>query len=262
MLVCYPSCKKNKNLLISSIESFQRHNPKITFAIFNNNEFSKSDLKDIKKHCQKLLVFDISFWMDIFKDCQAMYFQHNAYIRFLMPRVFQKFNKRVSQIIYCDEDCYCIGSINKFWRYPFKSDILGVVDPSDLRIGRNDVLRVPRIKNERFVGINRKNYINSGLLKMKTRFDIREALKAINMNIILFCAGIDMLHDQTIVNELSHDIIFLRVPKSSNLKHIISRLSKIMLENFGLCHTYFFKNNLKAINRELSKQRLQRINTT
>ena len=178
-----------------------------------------------------------------------------------MPRVLRKFDKRVSQIIYCDEDCYCVGSIKKFWRFPFENDILGVVDPSDLRICRKNLLRVPRIKNERFVRINRKNYINSGLLKMKTRFDIREALKAINMNIILSCAGIDMLHDQTIVNELSHDIIFLKVPKSSNLKHIISRLSKIMLENFGLCNIYFFKNNLKAINREFSKQRLQRINT-
>ena len=68
-IICYPSCKKCKNLLISSIDSIEKNNDDIIFCIFNNKinhfykdrtektneyEYNKDDIKDIKKHCKRL----------------------------------------------------------------------------------------------------------------------------------------------------------------------------------------------------------------
>ena len=253
MLVCYPSCKKNKNLLISSIESFQRHNPKITFAIFNNNEYSKSDLKDIKKHCQKLLVFDISFWMDIFRDCQTLHSQRNCYIRLLMPRVFQKFDKRVSQIIYCDEDCYCIGHIDKFWRYYFKNDVIGFKDAYNISF-ENGILTVPRCHSyEGLLITSESPYINSGLLKFKTSFDIRYLLSSMNFYIVSHCCGISALHDQTLINTLEHNMIDFEIDhKNNSNRYVILTIAK-QFEHFNIAHTYGYRNDMKRFTKEMHK---------
>lgn len=247
MLVCYPSCKKCKNLLISSIDSIIKHNPNTTIAIFNNNEYSKEDLREIRKHCQKLLVFDISLWMDIFTDCQTLHSQHNCYIRFLMPRVFQRFDKRIFQFIYCDEDCYCIGSIEKFWRYPFESDIVGIIDRA-YGISIKDVEWFTKIHHfEEILSGTPKPYINAGLLKFKTSFDITSMIIPIYrliicnvMNIFLFC-------DQTLIHMIDHDTINIELSKANDINISTIIVIEQSFKMFNIAHTYEYKNNIEKI---------------
>ena len=253
MLICYPSCKKCKNLLISSIDSIQRHNTSVIFAIFNNNEFSKSDLKDIKKHCQKLLVFDISLWMDIFKDCETLHEQHNCYIRLLMPRVFQKFDKRILQIIYCDEDCFCVGSIEKFWKYPFESDVVGFKDISDVQSKNKNLWQHYGHTKEHFLVTLKKPYMNSGLLKFKTSFDIRSLIMPINRYNLLHMLGFNALHDQTLLNMIDYDIIPINIASTLDFTRYFNRFILSMFKAYNIAHTYIYKNNMEPLWRHRKK---------
>ena len=253
MLICYPSCKKCKNLLISSIDSIRKYNPSAIFAIFNNNEYSKEDLKDIKKHCQKLLVFDISLWMDIFKDCEMLHSQRNCYIRLLMPRVFQKFDKRIPQIIYCDEDCYCIGSIEKFWKYPFESDVVGFKDISDVKTKHKNLWQRNGHTKEHFLVTLKKPYMNSGLLKFKTSFDIRTLIMPINRYNMLHTIGFKALHDQTLLNMIDYDIIPLYFTPTHDLTRYSNRFILSMFKTYNIAHTYGYKNNMEPLWRHRKK---------
>ena len=254
MLICYPSCKKCKNLLISSIDSIIKHNPNTTIAIFNNNEYSKEDLRDIRKHCQKLLVFDISLWMDIFKDCETLHGNHNTYTRLLMPRVFQKFDKRISQIIYCDEDCCCVGSLEKFWRLSFKSDIIGIINMMDNVnvIWNNNTF----IKGRRFENIlagSSRTYINAGLLKFKTSFDIASMIIPINSLIICTVIDLYLYHDQSLIHMVEHDSIIIESLNKTNIFISTLIIIKKSFEMFNIAHTYGYKNNIEKILRDIKK---------
>lgn len=253
MLVCYPSCKKCKNLLISSIDSIIKYNPNITITIFNNNEYSKEDLKDIHKHCSKLLVINISLWMDIFNDCQKLQGQINCYIRLLMSRVFQKFDKRISQFIYCDEDCYCIGSLEKFWKLPFKTNIVGITDVTHGIITKNTDWFVKIRYFENLLVEFPRPYINSGLLKFKTTFDITSMIIPINCLIIFTIMNIPLLHDQTLIHIVDHDTIDIDLSKADNLFISSLMTAKNSFEMFNIAHTYGHKNNIEKLLIDIEK---------
>lgn len=237
MIICYPSCKKCKHLLIQSIESIQKYNKSIEFYIFNNNEYSKTDLIEIRKYCSNLTVVDISVWMDIFDECLPLHNQTNCYIRLLMSRFFQLHRPEVTRFMYCDEDVLCCGDISKFYNMNFSSNVLGIIDISfDKSL----------------------NYINSGLLIIKTTLQLTDYLQALNMLKVLDITHHNDLpyiayHDQYALNTVEHDcIIMTDVPHTDCPMKNMYYLVDGMLAKLNIAHTYGYKNDVN--NEQLRNQ--------
>ena len=230
MIVCYPSCKKCKHLLIQSIESVQQHNQDVEFYIFNNNEYSKEDLIEIRKYCSNLTVVDISAWMDVFDECLPLHGQMNTYTRLLMPRYFQLHRPDVTRFMYCDEDVLCCGDISKFYNMDFDSNVLGVIG----------------ITCDKSL-----NYINAGLLIIKTRLQLPDYLPALNMLKVLDVthhndAPYIAYHDQYALNTVEHDcIIMTDVPRTNCPMKNMYYLVDGMLAKLNIAHTYSYKNDVK-----------------
>lgn len=125
MIVCYQSCKCCLELIKLSIESIEQNNENVIFFIFNNKithffedeskevledgtvkikkiprterkdeyEYSKDDIKEIRKLCKRLIIVNNDKWMDIFDECPTKKAQTNTFSRLLFSRFFQKLNK-------------------------------------------------------------------------------------------------------------------------------------------------------------------------
>lgn len=230
MIICYPSCKKCKHLLIQSIESIQQHNKDAEFYIFNNNEYNKEDLVEIKQHCNNLTVVDISAWMDIFDECLPLHGQTNCYIRLLMPRFFQLHRPEVSRFMYCDEDCLCCGDISKFYNMDFDSNVLGIIGMACDK------------------GLN---YINDGLLIIKTALQLTDYLPALNMLKVINIThhnGLPSIayHDQYALNTVEHDCIIMNdIPRTDCPMKNMYYLVDGMFAKLNIAHTYMYKNDVK-----------------
>ena len=279
-LVCYPSCKKCKNILIKSIDSIEKNNEDIIFIIFNNKinhfygfmtektdeyEYSKEDLIEIHKHCKNLLIINIDKWMDIFDEVKPLKNQTNTYARLLYSRVFQKLInvyeshedgslKEINQIenntknniikdvievlqekqkfIYCDEDVYCNGNIDKFWNLEFDENILGFIEDETYKLYKQNIIQS--------LYYNEKYFICTGLLLFKYCFDITKSIKLINILIIEKIFNNIYLHDQFIVNSLNPHKILLNTENINfkNSYYLFRYICKKQLFIYNICHYY------------------------
>ena len=255
--ICFPCCRKAFDVLLIGIKSFSDNNSNVNFVIFNNNELTRKDFEIIEKALQgknKLLVVDISPWMNIFKDCLPLKSQLNNYIRLLMPLFFQKYLPNVDRFMYCDEDCYCVGKIDKLYNIDFDKDIAGFIDIVSSR-NENNVSVLDLID---FKYIPERNYINTGLLMFKTSFDIKKIIKELNMSItyngVLVPSDIKTLtHDQFVLNLYPHSIIPLTISNENRILHnnktkgeeIITQCFK----DYNCAHTYAWKNNVQLMRK-------------
>lgn len=257
MIVCYPSCRKCKQLLLNSIDSIEKNNKDVTYFIFNNKisyfkknktiktdeyEYSIDDLKEIKQHCKRLVVVNIDKWMDIFDNYLPLHEQTNTYMRLLIPRFFQKYDTRIVKFIYSDEDVLSIGKINKFWNIPFNTDILGISDVSS-----NHICHVTIHSNEsKYYKIPKTNYINAGLLLFKNKFNIMKSLNYLNSLSLDNLMDISICHDQTIINTYPKTIIKYPILDYSYLVYNVLKL-------FNIAHIYY-KIDLKTLIDILQKE--------
>lgn len=260
--ICYPSCKKLKNMLITSIKSFLKNNDVINIFIFNNKEYDEEDIKDIHKAFKnypksQLFIVDISPWMKIFKECRPLKGQINCHIRLLMPMVFKKMFPKVKKILYCDEDCYCVGPITKLMNFKMGTNHYG---ERYLLAGFLDRVcysydAIDNYHDALFVYDN-NSYICSGMMLMSTDFTIRnkKVIKAINLDIILnyINKNLPLLHDQFIINIFDlHTVIPVHLP----LEQLADRhwrdtwkiLVKQTLLEYNVAHDFEYKNNEKEM---------------
>lgn len=249
--ICFPSCKKLFNVLLLAVESFNKYNDNLNILIFNNNELDNNDinkLRNIINDENKLYIINISPWMDIFKDCKPLKGQLNNYIRLLMPLVFQRYFPYVNRFMYCDEDCYCVGCINKLYYIDFKYDVAGFVDLIPIRNDKFD-LEYDQLD---YKFIDKNKYINSGLLMFKTSFDIKKLVKYLNMSIIFkLLIGADstkLCHDQFILNLYPHTKLPLNINDEYKqfYKNDVygSEIIKQCFDNYNVAHTYSIKNDV------------------
>lgn len=256
--ICYPSCKKCKDILMTSIKSFLKNNKNINIFIFNNNEYDYQDIKDIHELFNnytdsKLFIVDISPWMDIFKECKPLKGQTNCYIRLLMPLVFKKMFPNVKKILYCDEDVYCVGPIDRLMNFNLGKDIFG---KKYLLAGFLDrvVYSYDAVFNyfDPFCVYDNKGYICSGLMLMSTDFtvDDERVIKAINVNIVLnyLDRKIQLLHDQFVINIFDmHKVIPIKINvedvSDRHWKHTWKIICKQILNEYNIVHNYEYKNN-------------------
>ena len=252
--VCFPSCKKLLNVLLLAIESFTKHNTNLNILVFNNNELDNNDVNKIKANIHgnnKLYIIDISPWMDIFKDCKPLKGQLNNYIRLLMPLVFRCYFPGVNRFMYCDEDCYCIGRIDKLYNVKLKHEYGGFVDLIPIR---NDKFKLNYDQLD-YNFVNKNDYINSGLLLFKTSFDLKRLVKYLNMSIIfkllIGSESTKLCHDQFVLNLYPHDKIPLKI--NNEYKHRYSNdvygseLIKQCFDSYNVAHTYSLKNDVNKM---------------
>lgn len=92
------------------------------------------------------------------------YFTLTIYFRLFIPEMFKEFDKG----IYIDSDIIVTGDISKLYNLDLKDNIIGACTD-------NSIQDVPELVNyiENAVGVNRKEYINSGVLLMNLK-EMRE----------------------------------------------------------------------------------------
>ena len=252
--VCFPSCKKLLNVLLLAIDSFTKHNNNLYILVFNNNELDNNDVNKILANIHgnnKLYIINVSPWMDIFKDCKPLKGQLNNYIRLLMPLVFRCYFPNVNKFMYCDEDCYCVGSIDKLYNIKLKHDYGGFVDLIPIR---NEKFKLAYDQLD-YKFVNKNDYINSGLLMFKTSFDIKRLVKYLNMSIIFkLLIGPDstkLCHDQFVLNLYPHDKLPLKINKAYKQRYANdiygSELIKQCFEDYNVAHTYSLKNDVNKM---------------
>ena len=206
--------------------------------------------------------------MDIFDEVLPLKTQTNAYIRLLMSRVFQKLMKAYKsenlesnvkdnsnenillnlikilkdkqKFIYCDEDVYCNGNIDKFWNLEFDENVLGFIDRGICCF-------------DSIIFIH-NNYINTGIQQYKILFNILDYIKQINIAIISNNINIYLCHDQFIINHKKHHTIKIDIElykkhtkNKPNYKLNTLKCIKYQLENYNIYHTYEYKNDIIKI---------------
>ena len=252
--VCFPSCKKLLNVLLLAIDSFTKHNNNLYILVFNNNELDNDDVNKILANMHgnnKLYIINVSPWMDIFKDCKPLKGQLNNYIRLLMPLVFRCYFPNVHRFMYCDEDCYCIGRIDKLYNIRLTHDYGGFVDLIPIR---NEKFKLPYDQLD-YKFVNKNDYINSGLLMFKTSFDIKRLVKYLNMSIVFkLLIGPDstkLCHDQFVLNLYPHDKLPLKINKAYKQRYANdvygSELIKQCFDDYNIAHTYSLKNDVNKM---------------
>lgn len=85
------------------------------------------------------------------------YFTLTIYFRLFIPEMFKEYNKG----IYIDSDVVVIGDISELYNVNLESNVIGACND-------NSVVNVPELARymENAVGVNRYEYINSGVLLM------------------------------------------------------------------------------------------------
>ena len=249
-------------MLIKSINSIKKYNKNIKFFIFNNKrsywendkkidteemEYRKGDINEIADKCDirnSLTVVNISSLMFMFDDSRKLKNQTNAYIRLLMPFFLKQFGSNIDRFLYCDEDVLCTGDLTKLYDIDFSNDFAGF---------RNTSI------NEKFIKFHpQRNHINSGILMMKTTFNIFDNVKFINALNIASILKMYPLHDQFIINlygvdeiKLPHEPISEDYMTNAHIRQIYS------MKLYNIFHTDDFKNNediIKKVHEELIKQ--------
>ena len=281
MIVCYQSCKCCLELIKLSIESIEKNNENVIFFIFNNKityfhenqsierkkeyEYSKEDIKEIKKLCKRLIIVNNNKWMDIFDECPTKKEQTNTFSRLLFSRFFQKLNnneqlkikineylskedkmnsskedkiKNITKYIYCDEDVICDGPIDTFWNLSFDHNFFKGFRNSFAKRNVTPLFRM-------------KPLINDGLQLVNSDFRINdpEYIKLINVQIICKVIGKVVCRTQALTNWYGIDDIVLTTKDFDSL-HESARIRQLLcLKYYHICHTDGNKNNLPVMRR-------------
>ena len=181
--------------------------------------------------------------MDVFDSCVKLKGQTNNYLRMLMPRFFKLYRPEIEQFIYCDEDCFCKGRIDNFWNLRFESDVIGFLDQSRCK-------RSFENHRDSFLLRRLEGYICSGLMKMKTSFNILKYSKVMNVSACIAVFEKYVSCDQLLFNMLEHDCIHPSFnPRSSS--GLLASLSVVLncLTYFNITHITDFKHNFQKYER-------------
>lgn len=243
MIICFPFCRKLIGMLKTCIKSIVQYNPEVEiFVFFQQPELSQNSAKDLLK-IHKIIFVDFTNWMDVFDNCVKLKGQTNNYLRMLMPRFFKLYRPEIEQFIYCDEDCFCKGRIDNFWNLKFESDVIGFLDQSRCK-------RSFENHRDSFLLRRLEGYICSGLMKMKTSFNILKYSKVMNVSACLAVFEKYVSCDQLLFNMLEHDCIHPSFnPRSSS--GLLASLSVVLncLTYFNITHITDFKHNFKKYER-------------
>ena len=274
MLICYPSCKKCKNILIKSIDSIEKNNEDIIFIIFNNKinhfyeymtektdeyEYSKEDLIEIHKHCKNLLIINIDKWMDIFDEVKPLKNQTNTYARLLYSRVFQKLiNVYESHEDGSHEDGTLkeINRIENNTKNNIIKDVIEVLQEKqkfiysdedvycngnidkfwNLEFDENILGFIDRniYGNDKYYFL-REQYMNAGLLQFKLLFNILDGIKLINILIIEKIFNNIYFHDQIVLNFYSKYLIDCYTRKTVDVWIVSTSITYNQLKLFNIC---------------------------
>jgi len=254
--ICYPGCIKLRDLLYTSMSSIIQQNKKVNFYIFNNNEYDDVSVnllnEDLQKHndiykCEyTITIIDISPWISIFEDLKTLHSSLNCYARLLIPRVFQLYFPNVKRVIYLDEDTLCLGSLQKLYRYKFSKDFAACID-------WNKYLSKKDMTNKDITNkwLSKNDYICSGILLIKTNFDIlnKRFIKVINLYKIISLYNLPVkTHDQFILNMYKTDIISdlrenVNKDDTKTENDIYAILSNHYLKEFNIIHDWKYKLN-------------------
>ena len=181
--------------------------------------------------------------MDVFDSCVKLKGQTNNYLRMLMPRFFKLYRPEIEQFIYCDEDCFCKGRIDDFWNLKFESDVIGFLDQSRCK-------RSFENHRDSFLLRRLEGYICSGLMKMKTSFNILKYSKVMNVSACIAVFEKYVSCDQLLFNMVEHDCIHPSFnPRSSS--GLQASLSVVLncLTYFNITHITDFKHNFQKYER-------------
>ena len=243
MIICFPFCRKLIGMLKTCIKSIVQYNPEVEiFVFFQQPELSQNLAKSLLK-IHKIIFVDFTNWMDVFDSCVKLKGQTNNYLRMLMPRFFKLYRPEIEQFIYCDEDCFCKGRIDNFWNLKFESDVIGFLDQSRCK-------RSFENHRDSFLLRRLEGYICSGLMKMKTSFNILKYSKVMNVSACIAVFEKYVSCDQLLFNMLEHDCIHPSFnPRSSS--GLLASLSVVLncLTYFNITHITDFKHNFKKYER-------------
>ena len=243
MIICFPFCRKLIGMLKTCIKSIVQYNPEVEiFVFFQQPELSQNSAKDLLK-IHKIIFVDFTNWMDVFDSCVKLKGQTNNYLRMLMPRFFKLYRPEIEQFIYCDEDCFCKGRIDDFWNLKFESDVIGFLDQSRCK-------RSFENHRDSFLLRRLEGYICSGLMKMKTSFNILKYSKVMNVSACIAVFEKYVSCDQLLFNMLEHDCIHPSFnPRSSS--GLLASLSVVLncLVHFNITHITDFKHNFQKYER-------------
>lgn len=243
MIICFPFCRKLIGMLKTCIKSIVQYNPEVEiFVFFQQPELSQNSAKDLLK-IHKIIFVDFTNWMDVFDSCVKLKGQTNNYLRMLMPRFFKLYRPEIEQFIYCDEDCFCKGKIDDFWNLRFESDVIGFLDQSRCK-------RSFENHRDSFLLRRLEGYICSGLMKMKTSFNILKYSKVMNVSACIAVFEKYVSCDQLLFNMLEHDCIHPSFnPRSSS--GLQASLSVVLncLTYFNITHITDFKHNFQKYER-------------
>lgn len=319
-IVCYQSCKCCLELIKLSIESIEQNNKNIIFFIFNNKithfyedsfedsfkesfedepkiqrterkdeyEYSKEDIKEIKKLCKRLIIVNNDKWMDIFDECPTKKAQTNTFSRLLFSRFFQKLNNneqlktKINEYLLNDslknETSEDVQNENSL-----KNDELNLLNKNDekcLRIDKidkyiycdEDVICDGPVDNfwnltfdhnffkgfrNSFANRNKvplfrmKPLINDGLQLVNSSFRINdpEYIKLLNVQIICKIIKKVVCRTQALTNWYGIDDIVLTTKEFDSL-HESARIRQLLcLKYYHICHTDGNKNNLPVMRR-------------
>lgn len=246
LVICYTACKKLKKLLMRSVKSVMMYNNNATIVIFNNKQYNEKDFEDIndivKEKKGTLLIVDISNCMDVFDVLLPLHESRTCYSKFLMPVFFKEYCENIDRILYIDEDTVCTGSL-----LPLLST--NIVNDFGAFIDWNKYLKDETITNKDITEkwFDKNNYICSGVVVMKTSFDIssNHFVKCFNLLHIITHYKLPVTtHDQFIFNAYGCDI--LTEPDISNINpltmsNVFSIISKHYMEKYNIVHDWYLK---------------------
>ena len=235
MIIALPLVNNTKELLKDCIYSITDNNKdrEIEFYImYYSNQVSKETLEEISQIANNITFIDFTNWVDIFHKASKLYGNYTTYLRLLMPRFLQIYRPEVDRFIYCDEDCYCTGDINKFYNLDFEGkEFIGFCE------GKYYSCKCTE-KGNSFT-------VNAGILLISTKFDLSnhkslytlDSLEYANVNKID-----NNLHDQRFVNLYGIKGIYdesiegLKDTSLFRIKDTIKEIIKFGLKNFNIAH--------------------------
>ena len=238
MIIVLPIVDKTKDILkicIYSIIDYNKDKEIEFYIMYLKDQVSKETLEEISQIANNITFIDFTNWVDIFHKASKLYGNYTTYLRLLMPRFLQIYRPEVDRFIYCDEDYYCTGDINKFYNLDFEGkEFIGILEPTF---------------NE-YVMLQKNSYIfaNAGLLLINTKFDLSGDKSLFILDHMSFrnVLHIRDCNDQTFINIYGMKIICDRSLKRiynvfKNAEEFLPMeidIIKFSLEQFNITHLH------------------------
>ena len=192
MIIAFPLVDNTKDILKICIYSITNNNKdkEIEFYIaYLKDQVSKETLEEISQIANNITFIDFTNWIDIFHKTSTYYGEHTTYLRLLMPRFLQIYRPEVDRFIYCDEDCYCTGDINKFYNLDFEG---------------KEFIGISELTFDHYHMLHKNSYVfaNAGLLLINTKFDLSSDKSLFILDHMIFRNALHIgdLCDQTFIN--------------------------------------------------------------